>query len=172
MDEEVVETFIRDLSRGYGYRFPSLCYRCGRTFGRDLIDQIERYVRMGHTLIETVSRVRYNPSSQTYSVPGDDTYSETDPLAITSRDLCCRISLISPFMFPTGTNISGETPKKIVGTAVGASDGLDLFDYMPEEEAPRLEIDSDHKEVRLFIEDGIKGFEPPITWSELDDLLY
>jgi hypothetical protein len=42
---------------------------------------------------------------------------------------------------------------------------------MGEAEAPQLEIDSEHKEVRLFIENGVEGFEPPITWTDLDLLL-
>ena len=163
-----MEQFIRGLSRGSGYRFPTLCYRCGRTFSRDLIEKIEAYVRQDHTLLESVTVVRYLGGLDRYVIPGDEEYSERLPLAITARDLCCRISIITPFMQPTGTNISGERPKKIVGTTTRE---FDLFDFMGEKEAPRMEIDSEHKELRLFIEDGIEGFEPPITWSELDDLL-
>lgn len=120
------------------------------------------------TLIETVSRVRYLLSGDRFFVPADEGYSENLPPGIPPRDLCCRISLISPFIYPTGTVVSHSVSKRVSGASVS---GFDLFDFMGEAEAPRMEIDEEHKELRLFIEDGIPGFEPPIVWTELDDLM-
>jgi hypothetical protein len=56
-----------------------------------------------------------------------------------------------------------------VGTTT--SSGFDLLDFLGEAEAPRMDVDEEHGELRLFIEDGIPGFEPPITWTELDELM-
>lgn len=168
MEEELVEKLIRDLSRAYGYRFPVSCYRCGRVFTRNLIDALERYVRSGVTLIEAVSKVRYVLSEDRYVIPNEQGYSESLPLGVSTRELCCRISLISPFIYPTGTVVSHAPSKKIVG---GTTSGFDLLDFLEGSSAPRMEVDEEHKELRLFIEDGIPGFEPPITWTELDDLM-
>jgi hypothetical protein len=170
MDIYGPELFIQDLSRAYSYRFPTLCYRCGRTFPQTLIDKIEKYVRGGYTLMEATTRIRYMYPTDSYLLPGEEGYTETLPLALTPRDLCCRISLITPFISPTGTKTAAvvEPPKNLSGPPTSE---FNLFDFMNVNEAPRLEIDSEHKEIRLFIEDGIEGFEPPITWTELDDLL-
>lgn len=168
MDEELVEKLIRDLSRAYGYRFPSSCYRCGRIFTKNLIDALEKYVRGGVTLIEAVSRVRYILSEDRYVIPDEPGYLESLPLGVSPRELCCRISLISPFIYPTGTVVSHAPSRKIVGSSTSE---FDLLDFLGETSAPRMEVDQDHGELRLFIEDGIPGFEPPITWTELDELM-
>ena len=77
MDEELVEKLIRDLSRAYGYRFPTSCYRCGRIFKRSLIDALEKYVRRGVTLIEAIGKVRYLNSEDRYLIPGEAGFSES-----------------------------------------------------------------------------------------------
>lgn len=169
MDEELVEKLIRELSHFYGYRFPTSCYRCGRIFMRNLIDALEKNVRTGATLIESVSSVRYLAGEDRYVIPGDKEFSVSLPFGIPPRDLCCRISLISPFIYPTGTNVSHSRSRKVVGGTSGS--GFDLFDYLREGEGPRMEVDEEHKELRLFIEEGIPGFEPPIVWTELDELM-
>lgn len=168
MEEDLVEKLIRGLSQSYGYRFPSSCYRCGRIFTKNLVDALEKYVRRGVTLIEAVSKVRYILPEDRYVIPGERGYLESLPLGISPREFCCRISLISPFIYPSGTVVSHAPSKKIVG---GTTSGFDLLDFLEGSSAPRMEVDEEHGEVRLFVENGIPGFEPPITWTELDDLM-
>lgn len=170
MDDRVVENVIRRLTTGFSYRFSSDCYRCGRKFEPRLIAAVERSVFNGKTVIETVRDMRYDPSAEDYYNPGDQNYRpEVQPLALGPKDICCRISLISPFIYPTGTNVATKTTKRVIGTTTKTNpDMIDLFDFANDEEGrPEMVIDEEHGDIRLYIEDGIPGFEPPIEWDEL-----
>jgi hypothetical protein len=167
MDEQIVERVIRQISSGFGYRFPDECFRCGRVFEPRLIGAIERAVSHGSTILEAIQSIRYDRTSNDFTNPWESTYrSETQSLALSPKDICCRMSIISPHVFPTGTIISHGREKPVVGPSVkSSSDPLDLFDYLEESERPELMIDDEHGDIRLYIEDGIPGFEPPIEWD-------
>lgn len=170
MDEQVVERIIRRISYGFGYRFPNECYRCGRGFEAKLINALERSVIDGYTLIESIKDIKYDPVRNNYWKPEDPYYSSELPPAIGPKDICCRLSLVSPFIYPTGTNIYHKQTKKVVGTTtkINDPDSIDLFDYIENEaERPEMVVDEEHGDVRLYIEDGIPGFELPIVWDEL-----
>lgn len=174
MDDRVIENVIRRITTGFSYRFPRDCYRCGRVFEPQLISCIERAVFTGKTIMESIRDVRYDPFTENYRNPGESNYRPDDqPLAIGPRDICCRIAIISPFIYPTGTNIAHKTMKRVVGTTIRTNpDMIDLFDYAADEkERPELIIDEEHGDIRLYVEDGIEGFEPPITWDDMDDMV-
>ena len=170
MDEQVVERVIRQLSSGYGYRFPQECFRCQRVFEPKMIGAIERAVVHGKTIMEAIQDVRYDRVSREYTNPWEaNCHPESQPLALGPKDICCRMSIISPHVFPTGTIVSHVKEKVVVGPSVkGPTDVMDFFDYMEESERPAMVIDEEHGDIRLYIEDGIPGFEPPIEWEELE----
>jgi hypothetical protein len=173
MDDRVIENVIRRITTGFSFRFPRDCYRCGRVFEGKLISAIERAVMGGKTVIESIKEIRYDPFTENYKNPGESNYRPEDqPLAIGPRDICCRLSIVSPFIYPTGTNIAHKTNKRVVGTTVRTDpDTVDLFDYVAsEQERPELVVDEEHGDIRLYIEDGIDGFEPPILWEDMDDM--
>jgi hypothetical protein len=127
----------------------------------------------GKTVIESIKEIRYDPFTENYKNPGESNYRPEDqPLAIGPRDICCRLSIVSPFIYPTGTNIAHKTNKRVVGTTIRTDpDAVDLFDYVAsEQERPELVVDEEHGDIRLYIEDGIDGFEPPILWEDMDDM--
>jgi hypothetical protein len=167
MDEQVVERIIRQISAGFGYRFPDECFRCGRRFEPRLIGAIERAVVYGKTILEAIQEIRYDRISNDFTNPWEPNCSpENQSLALGPKDICCRMSIISPHVFPTGTILSHVREKAVVGPTVKtSSDPLDLFDYLSESERPELLIDDEHGDIRLYIEDGIPGFELPIEWD-------
>lgn len=167
MDEEVVERVIRGLSQSHVYRFPTHCYRCERDFPLELIRAIERDVQRGATVIKAVSRVVYEPSSERFLAKGDRGYDPSLPAAIPPRDFCCRTSIVSPITYPVGPNKATHSQSVPVKGPV-AEGGFDFFDLLSPEDgpaAPKFEVGGDHSDIRLFIEDGIEGFEPPIEWD-------
>jgi hypothetical protein len=170
MDEQVTERIIRQLSSGYGYRFPDECVRCRRRFEPRMISAIERAVLYGKTIMESIQSIRHDRVSHEYVNPWESNYSpQTQALALGPRDICCRMSIISPHVFPTGTIVSHVREKPIVGPTVKTdADAMDFFDYMEKSERPEMVIDEEHGDIRLYIEDGIVGFEPPILWEELE----
>jgi hypothetical protein len=165
MDEQVVENFIRRLSTGFGYRFPEFCYRCGRTFEPRLIAAIEREVINGKTIIETIKDIYYDPVNENYYYSRNPS---NDKLALGPKDICCRMSIISPYVYPTGTIVSQVREKQIVGTTTRTqNEALDFFDFIEDpNERSELLIDEEHGDIRLYIEPGIPGFDLPIEWEE------
>ena len=172
MDDRVIENVIRRISTGFNYRFPTDCYRCGRKFEPRFIAAVERGVFEGKTVMETVKDIRYDPTTENYYNPGERNYQaiSEQPLALGPKDICCRISLISPFIYPTGTNIAAKTNKTVIGTTVNTDpDSIDLFDFIQgEKNRPEMIIDEEHGDIRLYVEDGIPGFELPIVWEDFD----
>jgi hypothetical protein len=168
MDEQVVERIIRNISSGFGYRFPNECYRCGRGFEPRLISAIERAVLRGNTIIEAIQGIRYEQSSEDYVNPWEPNYTPSQQrLFFGPKDICCRLCIVSPHIYPTGTIVSHVTEKRIVGPSGNTSDDLmDLFDYLNDgSQRPELVVDEEHGDIRLYIEDGIPGFELPIEWD-------
>jgi hypothetical protein len=170
MDEQIVERIIRKLSTGFSYRFPSECYRCGRKFEPQMISCIERGVTKGKTIMETVVNMRYDKLYNEYLNPGETGYSSSIPPAIGPKDICCRLCIISPYVYPTGTIVSHKTEKRVIGVTTKTElDPLDLFDYVEDQDSrPELVVDDEHGDIRLYIEDGIPGFEPPIEWEDME----
>jgi len=172
MDEQIVERIIRQVSSGFGYRFPDGCYRCGRVFESRLIAAIERAVVHGRTVMEAIQEIRYDRVEREYTNPWEpNCIPENQSLALGPKDICCRMSIISPHVYPTGTIVSHVTEKSIVGPTVKtAADTMDFFDFMENpQQRPEMVLDEEHGEIRLYIEDGIPGFEPPIVWEDMDD---
>lgn len=169
MDDRVIENVIRRITTGFSYRFPTGCYRCGRNFEPRLIAAVERSVFNGRTVMESVKNARYDPRNENYYNPGEPDYGLPGQVdALGPKDICCRISLISPFIYPTGTNIAAKTTKRVIGTTTKTDpNSIDLFDFIAsEKDRPEMVIDEEHGDVRLYIEDGIPGFEPPIEWDD------
>jgi hypothetical protein len=168
MDEQVVERIIRQISAGFGYRFPDECYRCGRKFEPRLIAAIERSVLKGKTVIESIQEIRYDQANNEYYNPGETRYDYNQRKFFGPKDICCRLCIISPHVYPTGTIVSQPTSKKVVGPAgKTSSEFMDFFDYIEDDgQRPELMIDDEHGDIRLYIEDGIPGFELPIEWDD------
>jgi hypothetical protein len=161
MDIVPVEESIRKIGLGYGHRFPDFCYRCGRTFESALIRAIERGVMTGKPLMQVVKEVCYDRGSGRYLNPGEDGYSPSSP-AISPKEICCRMVMVSPISFPCGTVVpSQKIVRKIVPKP---SVSVDLFDMFGESSA-QVEVTEEHEEVRLYVEPGLEDFPLPIEWD-------
>lgn len=161
MDIIPVEETIRKIGLGYGYRFPDTCYRCGRTFESALIRAIERGVMSGGPLMRVVKDVCYIPETRKYLNPGEEGYSPNTP-AIGPKEMCCRMVMVSPVLFPCGTVVSSnKIVKKVTPKPSGTTD---LFDLMGET-STQIEVTEEHEEVRLYVEPGFEDFPLPIEWD-------
>jgi hypothetical protein len=161
MDIIPVEESIRKIGLGYGYRFPDSCYRCGRNFEPELIRALERGVVSGKPLMKVVKEVCYDRSSGRYINLGEPGYT-TDTPAISPKEICCRMTMVSPVSYPCGTIIpSQKIVKKITPKP---STSIDLFDLMGET-STQIEVTEEHEEVRLYVEPGFEDFPLPIEWD-------
>jgi hypothetical protein len=133
-----------------------------------LIAAIERAVLKGETIIKAIQEIRYDRIGEDYVNPWELNYQPSGQrLFFGPKDICCRLCIISPHVYPTGTIVSHVTEKRIVGPSGKTSDDfMDLFDYIDDaRQRPELLIDEEHGDIRLYIEDGIPGFELPMEWD-------
>lgn len=161
MDIIPVEESIRKMGLGYSYRFPDFCYRCGRTFESALIRAVERGVISGKNLMTVIKELCYEGVSGRYLNPGEEGYSPNTP-AIGPKEICCRMTMVSPISFPCGTVVSSQKiVKKIIPKP---SVSVDLFDMFGESSV-QVEVTQEHEEVRLYVEPGLEDFPLPIEWD-------
>ena len=127
-------------------------------------------MKKGKTIIETIKDVKYNSDYNEYYNPDERNYA--GEYALGPKDICCRLCIVAPQVYPTGTMISHQpVTNRVVGPPPTDSSrtgtGLDLFDFAADiERRPDIRVDSEHQQVKLYVEPGLPGFDLPIVWDD------